>query len=104
MNRIDALQWVSPNTHSAHENELEEDMDFLAENSGDQDSQYNFVIDRFLVDEPGNDILEDDEDDEHPILFMNYSVRGRRLPPFWSLKLPVKAMEEQSIETTNLKI
>ena len=45
----------------------------------DQDSQYNFVIDRFLVDEPGNDILEDDE---QPILFMNYSVRGRRLPPF----------------------
>ena len=58
MNRIDALQWVSHNTHSAHENELEEDVDFLAENSGDQDSQYNFVIDRFLVDEPGNDILE----------------------------------------------
>ena len=57
-------------------------MDFLAENSGDQDSQYNLVIDRFLVDEPGNDILEDDEDDEQPILFMNYSVRGRRLPPF----------------------
>ena len=61
---------------------MEEDVDFLAENSGDQDSQYNFVIDRFLVDEPGNDILEDDEDDEQPILFMNYSVRGRRLPPF----------------------
>ena len=57
-------------------------MDFLAENSGDQDSQYNFVIDRFLVDEPGNDILEDNEDDEQPILFMKYSVRGRRLPPF----------------------
>ena len=57
-------------------------MDFLAENSGDRDSQYNFVIDTFLVDEPGNDILEDDEDDEQPILFMNYSVRGRRLPPF----------------------
>ena len=57
-------------------------MDFLAENSGDQDSQYNFVIDRFLVNEPGNDILEDDEDDEQSILFMNYSVRGRRLPPF----------------------
>ena len=56
-------------------------MDFLAENSGDQDSQYNFVMDRFLVDEPGNDILEDDED-EQPILFMKYSVRGRRLPPF----------------------
>ena len=32
MNRIDALQWVSHNTHSAHENELEEDVDFLAEN------------------------------------------------------------------------
>ena len=61
---------------------MEEDVDFLAENSGDQDSQYNFVIDRFLVDEPGNDILEDDEDDEQPILFMTYSVRGRRLPPF----------------------
>ena len=61
---------------------MEEDVDFLAENSGDQDSQYNFVIDRFLVNEPGNDILEDDEDDEQPILFMNYSVRGRRLPPF----------------------
>ena len=101
MNRINALQWVCHNTHSAHENELEEDVDFLAENSGDHDSQYNFVIDRFLVNEPGNDILEDDE---QPILFMNYSVRGRRLPPFWSLKLPVKAMEEQSIETTNLKI
>ena len=41
-------------------------------NSGDQDSQYNFVIDRFLVNEPGNDILEDEE---QPILFMNYSVR-----------------------------
>ena len=82
MNRIDALQSVSHNTHGAHENELEEDVDFLAENSGDQDSQCNFVIDRFLVDEPGNDILEDDEDDEQPILFMNYSVRGRRLPPF----------------------
>ena len=54
-------------------------MDFLAENSGDHDSQYNFVIDRYLVNEPGNDILEDDE---QPILFMNYSVRGRRLPPF----------------------
>ena len=24
----------------------EEDVDFLAENSGDQDSQYNFVIDK----------------------------------------------------------
>ena len=59
------------------------------------------MIDRFLVNEPGNDILEDDE---HPMLFMNYSVRGRRLHPFWSLKLPMKAMEEQSIETTNLKI
>ena len=84
MNRIDALQSVSHNTHSAHVNELEEDVDFLAENSGDQDSQYNFVIDRFLVNEPGNDILEDEE---QPILFMNYSVRGRRNPTFCIIKI-----------------
>ena len=78
MNRIDALQSVSHNTHSAHVNELEEDVDFWLKfwRSG---CQYNFVIDRFLVNEPGNDMLEDDE---QPILFMNYSVRGRRLPPF----------------------
>ena len=31
MNRIDALQSVSHNTHSAQVNELEEDVDFLAE-------------------------------------------------------------------------
>ena len=59
-------------------------MDFLAEILGDQDSQYNFVIDRFLVYEPGNDILEDEE---QPILFMNYSVRGRRLPTFCIIKI-----------------
>ena len=42
------------------------------------------MIDRFLVNEPGNDILEDEE---QPILFMNYSVRGRRLPTFCKSKV-----------------
>ena len=42
------------------------------------------MIDRFLVNEPGNDILEDEE---QPILFMNYSVRGRRLPNFCIIKI-----------------
>ena len=54
------------------------------------------MIDRFLVNEPGNDILEDEE---QPILFMNYSVRGRRLPTFCIIKLPVK---EQSMRLPHL--
>ena len=84
MNRIDALQSVSHNTHSAHVNELEEDVDFLAEILEIRIvNTYNFVIDRFLLNEPGN-ILEDEE---QPILFMNYSVRGRRLPTFCIIKI-----------------
>ena len=101
MNRIDALQWVSHNTQSAHVNELEEDVDFLAENSGDQDSQYNFVIDRFLVNEPGNDILEGEE---QPILFMNYSVRGRRLPTVMCGYTPLTIRETETLTSNGLYI
>ena len=69
----------------------------------DQDSEYNFVIDRFLADEPGSDVLQDDvDDDEQPILFTNCSMRGRKLPPFRSLNLPVKAMAMHGIETASL--
>ena len=103
MNRIDALQWVSHNTHSAHENELEEDVDFLAENSVDQDSQYNFVIDRFLVDEPGNDILEDDEDDEQPILFMNYSNEGKETSSFLIIKVASESNGRAKYRKNKLK-
>ena len=96
----------------------------------EQNSEYNFKICRFLADQSDNgvsqdnkvekqsallancgkygrflsdnSVSEDDEVEEQPVLFRNCSVRGKRIPPFRSLSLPVKAMAKQSCEKANV--
>ena len=66
----------------------------------DRESEYNYVISRFLNDEDEDDRLPKDvsqSDDESPVAFMNCTIRGRKRPVFQSLKLPVKAMEKYGV-------
>ena len=69
----------------------------------EKDAEYNFVIDKFLADDPDN-VSKATSRDERSVAYMNCTMRGRLRPPFRSLKLPVKAMAKYGVPIPEIKV